>query len=323
MEFPVYITCAACMSIWSEWLSWANRFPPDGSITKTPENAKTIIVLGCQVTDLAVLNDLMKLEALMKEYPDKKFAVGGCLSKREDIALPEGVARLENMKCDYQPIWDKTLINYELPFWVNEWRDEDSQVTDGHLFRDMYPLRISVGCKGCCEYCTIRKTRGKFYELSPELCVGEFKSFENILLIADSPSESLLSEWIDIAKRYKKPIAIRNVEPAVAIGLRGKILDLADRGLLSVFHCPVQSGNKEAVQAMGRSVEATTKIISFAKFLKSFVVTATNIIIDYRGFPECIGVLEDAFTYISWNPYWDGHWDRKLAEQRWEHYLKE
>ena len=56
----IYATSAACMSVWSDLLSFANkereRFVDD------PLEADDIVVLGCQVTDLAILNDLVVIE---------------------------------------------------------------------------------------------------------------------------------------------------------------------------------------------------------------------------------------------------------------------
>jgi len=29
------------------------------------------------------------------------------------------------------------------------------------------------------------------------------------------------------------------------------------------------------------------------------------------------------FDYVSWNPYWDGIWDRQKAEERYKKYIEE
>lgn len=50
----------------------------------------------------------------------------------------------------------KKLLIWQKPFWVKSWDDTDSDVAEGHLFRDMYPLKIGTGCHGKCKYCTIR-----------------------------------------------------------------------------------------------------------------------------------------------------------------------
>jgi hypothetical protein len=58
-------------------------------------------------------------------------------------------------------------------------------------------------------------------------------------------------------------------------------------------------------------------------FREKGTITATNIIVDYQGLPNPdMRLLKRSFDSIAWNPYWDGGWNRGLAEARWEHYLK-
>ena len=67
----------------------------------------------------------------------------------------------------------------------------------------------------------------------------------------------------------------------------------------------------------------TINAIKFIQELrKSGTKCATNIIIDYKEF-ENPGVeeLNKLFDYISWNPYWDGIWNRVEAERRFEFYF--
>ena len=96
-----------------------------------------------QVTDLAVLHDLRTLEGLMKTAPSKRFWVGGCLARRFDIPLPDGVERLDHIRTDYQPIEDKSLVHYAPPFWVKDFKEDDGAYADGHLFRKQLRIRGS------------------------------------------------------------------------------------------------------------------------------------------------------------------------------------
>lgn len=212
LKEPRYFTCTACMSIWADALSWCNANP--NLVSKSAENATNIIVLSCQVTDLAILNDLRTLESLHAKYPNKSFFVSGCLSKRFDIELPDWCSRLELPKTDHQ-IYDRTLVDFSKPFWVENFKDGDNEYKNGHLFRNMYPLRIGSGCKFACKYCTIRITRGQFVERSPQL--DEFIRNDDILLIADSPNADQIKYWCAAALRNKKQISIRNIESHVVI----------------------------------------------------------------------------------------------------------
>ena len=61
----IYAVCTACMSVWSDFLSFANaESEKDGKMVAgfywndADYQTDTIVVLGCQVTDLAIYNDL-------------------------------------------------------------------------------------------------------------------------------------------------------------------------------------------------------------------------------------------------------------------------
>ena len=151
----VALKCAACLSVWADALSWANNVR--NKHTPSTWNADNIVVLGCQVTDLAVLNDLRVMADLRSQLeadnPSKarRFLVGGCLAKREDIPLPEGWERVEDLRSDYTHIGQGDIVGLVPPFWVPGFeKKHPNKLRPGGLFRDHYPLRIGVGCKGNC-----------------------------------------------------------------------------------------------------------------------------------------------------------------------------
>ena len=78
---------------------------------------------------------------------------------------------------------------------------------------------------------------------------------------------------------------------------------------------------------MNRSVKATLDYIEWSQELRQYgTKLATNIIIDYVvDGKACHNLNEDFlnshFDYFAWNPYFDGKWDRKKAEERFEKYI--
>ena len=83
--------------------------------------------------------------------------------------------------------------------------------------------------------------------------------------------------------QHNKEISIRNVEPHVAISCKTVLHALSIKGLLKIFHSPIQSNNPELIQAMGRDVKSTIAYIEFAQELRrNGTFIGTNIIIDYR-----------------------------------------
>lgn len=317
----IYITCCACMSIYSEVLTWANFHK--NRIVKTPDEANTIIVLSCQVTDLAVLNDLRTLENLMDKYgPEKEYFIGGCLARRFDI--PFKANRLENIKKDHTILRDMSLVNFQKPFWVNDFKEDGG---DGTLFRDMYPLRIGTGCKKKCKYCTIRITRGESTQLEGDATAFEFMYAramgKDVVLIADSPEVWQMFIWHWLATEYNQPLSIRNLEPSVAMTVSHKLKEMSDKGLLKTLHVPIQSTNFDLLTYMNRDAETTLKYIDFIKTIdREKTKVATNIIVDYdTRFPNPTLKDMEIFDSFVWNPYWDGVWDREKAEKRFDYYI--
>lgn len=320
IEGKVFFTCTACMSVWADSLSWANANRK--RVTVNPEDADNIVVLSCQVTDLAILNDLRTIERYKEKCPDKRYFISGCLAKREDVDLPEWIERLECPRKNYQHLDDKKLVHFEKPFWVKNFEENEEEFEQGHLFRGMYPLRIGKGCPFKCTYCTIRVTRGKFEQYHAKKLKEEFLAFENILLVADSPMVYQIKDWYTLALKHNKGFSIRNVEPSIVVQCRDEFLDLAERGLLKVFHSPIQSNNVDVLRDINRHVEDTLETIKIARQLKAKgVFIATNIIIDYKDFEQGFRDIYDLYDYISWNPLWDNKWNRKRAEERFEKYI--
>lgn len=324
LKGKIYARCCACMSVLADFSSWANLSPE--RFVKTPEEADTIVVLGCQVTDLAVLNDLRNVEQIHSTC-DKDIYLGGCIALRFDIEVPEYVKRLGVVRSIETPIKNKDLVNFAKPFWVKDFKDSDNNLSDGNLFRNMYPLKIGAGCTGHCKYCTIRFTRGIAYERNAYNQIDEFLQNENVVLISDSPTIKQIKDWCNIAIEYNKQISIRNLEPHIAIDAYEYLLKAAESGVLKILHSPIQSCMSDVLKAMGRDSKSTIAFIEKVKELKSHgVIVATNIIIDYEVNGETISNLDDefmksTFDYYVWNPYWNGQWNRKKAEERFKKYI--
>lgn len=325
LKGKIYATSAACMSVWSDLLSFANL--NEERFTKNPEEADSIVVLGCQVTDLAILNDLEVAKRLHNQT-GKEIYMGGCLALRMDISLPEYIKRLDVIREYNVDLKNLKLIDYEKPFWVPDFKESEEVLADGNLFRNFYPLKIGAGCHGKCKYCTIRHTRGDGYEAIPEEQIDEFLNHENIVLISDSPTPSQIKAWCKIAKEIGKEISIRNVEPQNLVQCEKELLDLANLNLLKIVHCPVQSFEEELLKAMNRSYQMTNKAIEVIKKLKNLgVITATNIIIDYTVGGKTYKNLDEEklnenFDYYSWNPYFDGDFNLDKAKERYKKYIK-
>jgi hypothetical protein len=160
--------------------------------------------------------------------------------------------------------------------------------------------------------------------------IKEFIDNDNVVLIADSPTAGQIIDWCDIARVIGKTVSFRNVEPPVGMlpSVRRHLTDLAKAGLLNIYHSPVQHTDHRVLTDMHRDVDSTFGFtgyddgVGFARELRDLgVFLATNVIIDYKEFPNPDKDKLSVFNYVSWNPYWDGKWDRAKAEKRFEKYF--
>ena len=309
------ITCTGCLSLYAEALSWTNS----DAVMPRYSGAKSHIVLGCQVTDLAVLNDLRTVERIQANDPQTRVYVSGCLARRFDIPLPDGVRRLENLSRNGTIIKTRRGVAWPPPFWLPEFNEAD--VDDpGHLFRHDYPLRIGVGCSRNCDYCTIRVTRGAPYALCSDV---EFEwATEHgmtVVLVAESPTADQLRYWCrKAAANPEARLSIRNVEPHELLGAWDAVSNLDATGRLAVLHSPVQARDPAVLLDMKRPPLAVAGVMERLPDLRAR--KATNIIVDYKKFPNDFGEIYRVFDVVNWNPYWDGIWDRAKAEERFAKY---
>lgn len=74
---------------------------------------------------------------------------------------------------------------------------------------------------------------------------------------------------------------------------------------------------------MSRNIKKTIGFMSVSNSFRFFgTKLATNIIIDYKDFKNSAYTeLYTLFDYVSWNPYWDGKWDRDKAEKNYKYYF--
>jgi tRNA A37 methylthiotransferase MiaB len=326
IEGSVYFICEACLSIYADTLSWCNAYPE--RVVKFVDHADNIVILSCQVTDLSILNDIQKAELYHIEYPNAIIWISGCLAEREDIILPDFCGRLSQPRKNYQRIIDKDYVQFDEPYWIKKFTLYDKyELKSGNLFRYHYPLRIGKGCNFNCTYCTIKTCRGTYEEYNNDSVNELIYTYnyvdKNIVLVADSPTSEQIKYWVNIAKEHNIKISIRNIEPQITMQCADELLELADKKLLDIFHCPIQSDNVDVLKDMGRNVNATLHFInelSIALRGKG-VKLATNIIIDYKDYLNNFDNIYKKFDVVSWNPYWDGNMDWARAKLRWNIYI--
>lgn len=337
----VLVVSTACMSVTSDIETYIQSGLNDSSnvtceFVTQPAEADDILVLGCQVTDLSILNDIRTAEEYHQGYPNARVIMGGCLAYRFDIEIPDWCQRIGVLRKEGVAISEDAIkrVTWKTPFWTDDDGFDAMGRRSGDLFRNYYPIKIGAGCHGKCKYCTIRDTRGGSFELDAATQVKDFldvsknAKYEGVVLISDSPSVKQIKDWCHIAEEYNTPLSFRNVEPQIANACADELRALASAKLLKVFHCPIQSNDESILAVMNRNVPATLQYIELAQELRKLgVYVATNIIIDYVVDGNIVQNLpaewmDEYFDYWVWNPYFDGNWDREKAELRFAKYIQ-
>lgn len=328
----IFIYNTACLTIQTEVLGWANAY--SRFITTNPLEANIIINLGCQVTDLAVLNDILTLRKLKNIFgKTKQYFMGGCVAQRFDIPLED--KRMDLLYKDYAPITDTSLITWQRPFWV----DKLSSNADGRFLRqhdniNFEYLRLGKGCHGNCKYCTIRVTRQKPSILNVDNLLSQIKprqimfggnvtSDPNrvVVAIADTLNSTHIEQLFNYSQSLNVKFALRNIEPVVAMESYDVLMKFAKSGNLYAAHIPIQSSDPEILELMNREVEPTLASMELIKLLKaSGVYTATNLIIGMTPTNHSYDVY-DICDHVAVNPYWDGKWDYDNAVERMKKFI--
>ena len=309
----VYVYNCACLTIHTEVLGWcnANKY----QVVLDPGEADTILILGCQVTDLSVLNDILTAERFREKY-FAKVVIGGCLAQRFDIPLD--FARVDLLESDYTHIADTSLVTWQKPFWE---RKENFLRSGSEAY-----IRVGKGCHGKCTYCTIRQTRKDFKMLSiPQLTEGIFKAVKlgkTVVPTCDTLKTCQIRELSYMVGKF----FLRNIEPPTLLEASTYLDNMLKCGSIAGLHVPIQSLNSAVLKSMSRDPEAVYKVLTLLKDWKQKygIQLATNIISHY---PEQVhstavnGKLEEIFDHVAENPYWGGGWDRKDAWRRMIKYI--
>lgn len=305
----IFIYNCACLTIHTEVLGWANK--NKNLIVTDPSQATIIIVLGCQVTDIAILNDTLTAEEMRLKYPQTTVFIGGCLGQRFDI--PVGFPRVDLLEADYEPIVDNFLITWQPPFW-------DAEEDFLRIGVEAY-IRVGKGCHGKCSYCTIRETRKEYKVLDMFELGDQIEELGSEYCYIVPTCDTLSSTQIRQLLHTTEELFLRNVEPSTLIKSTQDIVEMCEFGNLVGIHVPIQSLNSKVLESMNRNPDHVYESLFFLKWLKEkyHVKIATNII---SGFDNIIGGYEPKidiyklFDHVAVNPYWDGVWDRQKAETR-------
>ncbi|MFH1664139.1 MAG: tRNA (N(6)-L-threonylcarbamoyladenosine(37)-C(2))-methylthiotransferase [archaeon] len=298
-----------CSNNFSESEAMAGLLEKTGHKTKESSDfssADAVVFNMCSVKGPSVNNCLNSVKKLLKDFPEKKIVVAGCVPKTlipkiHAISDKISIVNTHNIEKIVEAV-DSSFENHALEFSSFE-----RKVKLGFPKKRINPV-ISIvpilsGCNDFCAYCSTKLIKGSLFSFPEEKILEEIKKSveggckEIWITSQDNGAFGTEKDKTQLPGLLKKVTEIKG-DFFVRIGmanptyilesLKELISVLKNKKIFKFLHIPVQSGNNEILKKMNRrySVEDFKKIVSV--FRKEFpeISISTDIIVGFPGETE-------------------------------------
>lgn len=277
------------------------------------EEADLCIVNTCTVTESADSSSRHQVRALLREHPNAKIAVTGCMAE----SAPQALLQLDS-RVQIVPNGDKERL-IELVFPDEENLPEfNIQAFDGHTRAF---VKVQDGCNSFCTYCIIPYVRGRSRSRQMDEVVKEVEGlvangYKEVVLtginVGDFDGGGKLADLVRAVDSVKglKRLRISSIDPDEVDD------DLADAVLNGRTTCPsmhivLQAGSNVVLKRMNRKY--TKQIFQetverMVRLQPDFTVT-TDIIVGFPGetdadFAETLDLVAQVkFAKVHMFPY--------------------
>lgn len=309
LRTPIYIHNKGCVSTWAKALSWANANAI--KTTRHPEFASSIIILGCQRTDLEVESSMQTLLDFKNKYFGQSYYMSGCLAKRLDIKNIHKCRRLGLFEEYYQRIKIRQLVSHISTYELQKFD-----------FSKYTPIIIGVGYRNDmgCPYQRVlsqeKEVFGYGYLIRKKFLAAAQISI-NPLIVADEPENWQVEWWLTESLKLNTKLSFCNLTPKNISDNSKLFLEAAKKEKLKTIHIKLFSNNSEILKDSGRSVSDVYRAFPIIDKLKFFGVNVfADVIINYKDKLHDYTKLKDKFTELFWRPWWSGEWDGGAARKR-------
>jgi threonylcarbamoyladenosine tRNA methylthiotransferase CDKAL1 len=270
-----------------------------GHIQSSLDKADIVIVNTCAVTQKTERRILGRLRYLQGE----RLVIAGCLY----AALPESISeircreRLGLLNRSSAKRFAHQFEDIVKPFSPDslDCISNTSNFDRNHLCGI---INISEGCNGHCNYCIVRKARGKLVSQRPEEILFSVKNLANsgiaeIQLAAQDIAAygldigttlpELLENVTKVPGKFKVRLGMMNPDSLLAIK-EGLINALRSPKIYRFLHIPSQSGSNEILKSMGRrySREDFLEIVEAFRSAYPEITIVTDVIVGFPGETE-------------------------------------
>ncbi len=301
-------------------------------VCEKAEDADIIVVNTCTVTSVSDQKSRRAIRHFIKEYPNAKIAVCGCLSQvnPESITAIEGVefiAGTSDRTAFIDNIDEISHVNIKsfTPDNSLKRREFEYLPAGGLHGHTRAMLKIEDGCGNFCTYCIIPYSRGPVRSLSPDLAIEEcrklaLQNYKEIILTGieissygrDLEPKCELSSLVAQLCESFPDVRFRlgSIEPrTITKEFCEKLKDFTN--LCPHFHLSMQSGCDETLSRMRRKYDTERFYLSVSLLREYFPGCAitTDMIVGFPGetdeeFEKTLAFIEKcAFSSMHIFPY--------------------
>lgn len=268
------------------------------------EDAEIVLVNTCAVKRTTLNRVIYRLKEL-RDKPDKKLVVGGCLplidyDKIEEIGGFEAV-----ISCHATDSIGGIVER------ISDGEDEIIEIggesaklsTPRHRKSETSaPIPIAEGCLSDCAYCCVKFARGRLRSFKTSKIIKEVKneiaaSRREIYITAQDTAAYGMDRGTSLPELLKKigslpskfRVRVGMMNPSNAQKIMPELLEAYDNEKIYKFlHLPIQSGNNKVLEDMNRSytVEDFKDIVSAFREKFPDLYLATDIIVGFPGESE-------------------------------------
>jgi MiaB-like tRNA modifying enzyme len=271
------------------------------------EDADTIIINSCTVTNSADTNSRTYLNSLKRDFPEKEILFTGCgvatqgekFYKADSVKSVFGHSEKERVE-DF-------INSKERVFEIGDLSHIDSTIVENFVGKSRAFIKIQEGCNFSCSYCIIPAVRGKSRSYSEKLIIeqvsrlanngfGEFVlTGTNIGSYGDSKKSlaKLLKKLSDI--RGVRRIRLGSVEPS-QISDEFKEL-LTEKWFGKHLHIALQHTDNRMLKIMSRRNRLESDLKLFSEISEKGFALGTDYIVGHPG--ESDEIFESAFKNLK------------------------
>lgn len=345
-----YSAASGCLTNLLETSSFRNSLDVNNySQVDSATEADVIFVNTCGYSDAAEKNSLDSIENFQNKFPDKKIIVSGCLPRINKPAIEKTFSGPIIASGDLHKMNEllneniiQTSNDIQQALYLNS-ADLKTRLPSnllvektfpllkkieslvkfkiqplGHIFESTvfdaktFAVSVSRGCLGKCNYCAIKKAKGKLVSRPlPEIISDIKKALDNgankIHLLADDVgcwgqdyllnSSHLLSAVLRLDYDFK--VIINYFDPTWMTKLFDQLEEHLSNPKIICVNIPIQSGNNNIIRKMDRDYDIETVIDQVRRLKKNNpnLVAKTHIMVGYPN--ETHSEFQDSLAAVN------------------------